>query len=375
MLTDTVLFLTYWYPHKDNSMAGIFVKKHAQAISLQRNIVVLAINITRDQRLYSKKIAVFRDEKNVETHQIHIGSRFHKLLFLILPFHYFILKRHIKQELLKDKKIGILHANILFPSSVIGYWLSKNFGWKFVITEHWSKISKFFRVSLYARSGKAAYNKAGAITCVSRFLARIVKEHTTNPNVGVVPNIIDSGDFYYDPQAKKNKKLTFIAVAHWGREKNPFYFLDALSQLSEEKKLPDFKVSIVGEGEKIPLMKSRNYGFEIDFKSQLNAARICQELNASHIFLHGSDFETFSVIIAEALMCGLPAVVSPIGIAPEVINPTNGFIAQNTVADWKEKIMLCYNTEYNHMAISEQLKGKYDMKAVGELFEGIYKSL
>ncbi len=371
----TTLFLTYWYPHKQNPMAGIFIKKHAQAIALQQPLLVLALNIIPGNSLYKKTFSIQSDEAAVETHQILVESRWYKFYYLLLPLHYLILKHHIRSHISHKTTISRIHANILFPCTIVGYWLSKTFGTKFLVTEHWSKINKFFKVSLYAPFGKKAYNRAGAITCVSGQLAKTVKTHSNNPKIVVVPNIIDSKEFYYDPSVTKNSQLTFIAVAHWGREKNPFYFLEALNELNNEKKISNFKVTIVGEGEKISLIKKAKYPFPIEFKSHLNPQQVRQELNASHIFLHGSDFETFSVIIAEALMCGLPSIVSPVGISEEVINERNGFIADNTVADWKNKILSCSQKNYDPKEISEQLKGKYDAETVAKLFIKLYREI
>lgn len=356
-------------------MAGIFIKKHAQAVAMHQDLVVLAFTLNPGKKLYQLEKTTFRDEAGIETHQLHIETRFYKLVYMLLPLHYLLLKRYIREHISTTRTISTVHANVLFPCGIVGYWLSKRLRAKFLISEHWSKVNKFFKVSLYAAFGKKAYAQASAITCVSGQLAKTVASHTRNPKVFIVPNVIDSREFYYDPGVQKKEQLSFIAVAHWGREKNPFLFLDALEQLQREKTLQNFQVTLVGEGPKITLVQQGTYSFKIEFKGRLSAPEVRQELNASHVFLHGSDFETFSVIIAEALMCGLPAIVSPVGISEEVINAANGFIAQNTVADWKEKIMRCVSTSYDARTIAEQLKGKYDLATVAAQFAAVYQSV
>jgi glycosyltransferase involved in cell wall biosynthesis len=133
-----------------------------------------------------------------------------------------------------------------------------------------------------------------------------------------------------------------------------------------------FRLVLVGTGFQIEYIKQKKYSFEIEYKGNLNPNELKTELNKSHVFLHGSDFETFSVIMAEALMCGLPSVVSPVGIANEVINGSNGFVTNNTSEDWQEKILKCAQTSYNNKLISEQLKNKYDSKIIAKLFSDIY---
>ena len=375
MKGGSIMFLTYWYPNKNNKSFGIFVKRHAHALMLKRSVILLSLHVAKGHTLFKKRVEVFTDEAGLATHQIYLESRFNKLLYVLLPLHFLILKRYLKNNLNPETKISAIHSNIIFPCSIVAYWLCKKFDLKLVITEHWTKVDKFFGRSLYGFLGKLAYNKAQAITCVSQQLADTVKKHTSNPAVYLVPNVIDTNEFYYDPLVTKAPILTFVAVAHWAQHKNPFYFLDALDELRTEKRLPDFRVVIIGNGEQLQKIKGKGYHFEIDFKYTLTANEICRELNAAHIFLHGSDFETFSVIIAEALMCGLPSVVSPVGIAPEVINATNGFVTNNTVTDWKEKIFACSRITYNNRQIAGQLKNKYDLATVGDLFSHVYEKV
>ena len=372
MQINNILFFSYWYRSKNNQNFAIFIKRHAHSLSERNKLLVLSINIIKGNHFYKKNIEVFFDEKNIETHQIHLESKFNKLLYVFLPLHYFILKRYIQCNLEMKNKFNIIHSNVLFPCGIVGYWLSKKFNYKHIITEHWSKIDKFFKVSLYKTIGKKTLNKSYTITCVSQLLKKTVQKHTTNQNIHVIPNVIDSSQFYYDTSIQKNNIFTFIAVANWTLPKNPFYFLNALQQIANEKSITNFKLVIVGSGILLENIKQLNYGFDIEYKGVLNPKKLKDELNKSNVFLHGSNYETFSVIIAEALMCCLPSVVSPVGIANEVINITNGFVTNNTVSDWKERILKCHLSSYNYTLISEQLRTKYDSQIVGKLFSEVY---
>jgi glycosyltransferase involved in cell wall biosynthesis len=226
---------------------------------------------------------------------------------------------------------------------------------------------------LFRFIAKKAYQSADAITCVSDQLQQTLKKYISGNNIHIIPNVIDTNEFYYDATIIKPAKLTFIAAAHWDQHKNPFYFLDALELLKTNNEVPDFKMLMAGEGKQLDKIKSKNYSFDIDYKGNLSGALLNETFNKSSIFLHGSDFETFSVVIAEALSCGLPSVVSPVGIAPEVIKVTNGFVTDNTVEDWKNKILACVNTQYNYQQISDAVKNRYSAISVSKMFDEVYK--
>jgi glycosyltransferase involved in cell wall biosynthesis len=372
MRHHSILLISYWYPNKSNKNFGIFVKRHARAIKENNKVVVLAVTVLKGKSLLKKTTEKTIDENGIETHHIYLESIFNKLLYVLLPLHFSVIKKYVLTQLTPAHTFDFVHSNVIFPCGIIGHRLAEMLKAKHVITEHWTRVDKFFSKSLYASAGKRALNEAYAITCVSETLKQTVQKYTSNNRLFVVPNVIDGSQFYYDHRIQKNARFTFIAVASWMPHKNPFYFLNALQALVNEKKMNDFKMVIVGKGGQIEQMKANNYSFDIDYTGSLSAEEIRVQLNKSHVFLHGSDYETFSVIIAEALLCGLPSVVSPYGIATEVINASNGFVTDNTATDWKNKILTCYQTTYNNALIADQLKGKYDIKPVGELMDRAY---
>lgn len=373
MSNKSILFFSYWYPNKANSSFGIFIKRHAQAIQVENNIQVLAISILKGPGLFKKSIAVYKDESGIQTHHLYLESSFNKLLYVLLPLHYLIAKKYIRKSIQPHFSFKIIHSNVLFPCAIVGYWLSKHFKTKHYISEHWSKIDKFFKRSIYAHSGKKTLESAQGISCVSELLAVTVRPHTGNPHIQIIPNVIDSTRFYYDASIQKNEVFTFIAVAHWTIPKNPFLYTEALKQLVVDKKIENFKLVLIGSGPLLDAIKEKDYPYPIEYKGNMDANDLRLELNKSHVFLHGSDYETFSVVIAEALMCGLPCLLSPVGIAKEVINADNGFVTDTTLKDWTEKLLIMRSATYYYHTISKSLGNRYDLQSVATAFSKMYK--
>lgn len=365
-----VLFLSYWYPTNRNKSAGVFVKRHAEAINIKSNIVVLHVDICKVTKLIYIESGSYHSEEGIETHFIKIGSIFYKLLYLMLPFHYHFIKRYYKFHF-AHRTFTHLHANVIFPAGIIGYWLSKRFKTSLIITEHWTKIEKFFKINLWGYFGKKAYNHAACITVVSERLKQTLIKYTTSP-IEIVPNVINSSEFNINENAVKEKLYTYIAVANWDQHKRPSFFLTALEELYRQGKIKNFKVILVGVGKQLQEIKNQNYSFQIEFPGVLSGQDLVSYFNKSHCFVHGSVFETFSVVIAEALQCGLPIVVSPVGIAEEVVSEINGCIA-NTHQEWMNALLKVYNTTYDRQKISQSILGRYDQLNISEKFHHIYK--
>jgi len=369
-----ILFFSFWYPNRYKNNYAIFVKRHAAAIATVFETEILAVHIVSSNTFFKKEYLIETNEQGIKTHHFYLQSKFYKLLYVLLPLQYLLIKKLIDKEIKPNFKFQVIHSNVIFPCGIVGYRLSKHYQCKHIITEHWSKIDKFFKVSLYQWMGKKALKTADAITCVSQNLKKTVDKYHQNKMCFVVPNVIDSSHFYVNSHLQKFPVYTFTAVAHWHAPKNPFYFLNALQELVNEKSIPAFKVILIGTGNLLDEVAQKNYAFTIETPGNLNPEQLSQHLNQCHAFLHGSDFETFSVVIIEALLCGIPCVVSPVGVANEVITSANGFIAANQVNDWKEKIKQLLLTKYDHENISKSIGNKYSLMSVGKQFETVYQT-
>lgn len=367
-----VLFFSYWYPNVYQTNFAIFAKRHAHALAKIYVTEVLAIHVHKNTSILKLKYQLEVDENELKTHHVYIGSFAYKLIYVLLPLQYLIIRFYIRKKIKANFNFNVIHSNVIFPCAIVGHWLSSKYNCKHVITEHWSKVDKFFRVSLYQSFARTALNEAQGITCVSEQLQKTLQKYHHNKKSFIVPNIVNTTRFYYDEKIDKYPKFTFTAVAHWHYPKNPFYFLEALKQLVEEGLLTNFNLVLVGKGIILDELLKQNYPFSIETKGNLSAKELMIHLNQSHVFLHGSDYETFSVVIVEALMCGIPVIVSPVGIANEVITQENGFIAINEVSDWKDKILNATQNKYVPLNISKSIGNRYSEIEVATRFKEVY---
>jgi glycosyltransferase involved in cell wall biosynthesis len=95
--------------------------------------------------------------------------------------------------------------------------------------------------------------------------------------------------------------------------------------------------------------------------------RIASELQRSTAFLHPSAYETFSVVCAEALCCGVPVLASAVGALPELITPASGRLVANTADAWSAALQqwLMDPPAWNYAAIARQAAARFSRQAVG----------
>lgn len=367
-----VLFISSWYPNSTNPLKGIFVKKHAEAIKKAGvEIEVLALTISYSNKLFEKKFSRTVDEAGITTHLIELNSRFYKFIHLDLILQFAYTKKYFYRKIKPNFSPDIIHSNVLFPAAILGYWLAKKENLPHIITEHWSKVDNFFKKSLYAKSGKKTYNESKNVTVVSEFLRKSISKHFQSPEkIKVVPNVVDTSVFSYKAK-QENSKLTFCCVAHWSGVKRPDLIYNALNSFSKNFGKP-IVLNVIGEGPLLNDLRNKKWNFEVNYLGNLDRSALAKQLQASDYFLHASDTETFSIVIAEALATGTPVVASNAGAIPELVNGGNGFICENEVEKWTNAIQEVSKQKFNHKKISEESQN-FGLEKIGNKFKEIYE--
>jgi glycosyltransferase involved in cell wall biosynthesis len=147
----------------------------------------------------------------------------------------------------------------------------------------------------------------------------------------VIPNMVDSSDFRVLPRRGRFRERFGIParanlVIHFGRIahiKGIKYSLRAIASLAES--FPDLVFAIAGgdtEGHRLELeLEADRLGIRnrLIFTGILGRADGIQALVDADVFVLSSHSENFGLAVVEAMMCGLPVVISDhVGIAPEV---------------------------------------------------------
>lgn len=111
-------------------------------------------------------------------------------------------------------------------------------------------------------------------------------------------------------------------------------------------KRPDIKLKIVGEGSQREVIeqKIREYNLEDDITitGRISSQEVRKELKDASIFVLSSVCESFSLVLCEAMECGLPSFSFDIEVGPKEIiqDGYNGFLIENrNIEKMSEKIL------------------------------------
>lgn len=347
------------------------MKKHAAAIAKSGvNIRVLSCVSFHSDQFFKKTVSYFVDENGIENTQIMVESRFFKL-FHILPF---LQRRLVEPEFRKmheKKKADILHSTIIFPSAILTYKIAKKYDLPHVITEHWTKIDKFMARSLFAKKAKLVYESAKCVTAVSLFLKENIEKYDRSGNVIRIPNVINNKVFYYRPKQTDPDKYTFTCVAQWNYPKRLDLIMHSLNSFTKSS-VKKVHLNVIGNGAMVNEFRKQKWSFTVDYLSNIPPENIAELIHTSDFFIHASDIETFSVVIAEALCTGTPVIASGNTAIVELINEQNGLLCENDLSKWETALQKIVQMKFDHEAIA-QIAGRFTDVKIGEMFKEMYE--
>jgi glycosyltransferase involved in cell wall biosynthesis len=376
-----VLFLSAWYPTYLNPNYGIFIREHAHAIKIAGNeIIVVAIVVNRSRKKYFEVITDDIDENGVRTIIIDIQTRYRDIIYHLIPFQYFKVRKVLKNRILPTFVPDIIHSNVIFPAGIIGNAISNSIHKPHVITEHWSKLKEFMNKPLLSSYGLASYENATKILPVSNFLkTRLVELFPTiSPTkFKVIGNIIDTEIFHYVEKENHQNEINFCAIAFWTKkripDKIPELFINALSELQNKLGIRCI-LTMIGGGDRIEELQElcSEKLLENIFLGFQNKNEIARVLQQSDFYVHASTIETFGIVIAEALHCGTPVICSNVGALPELVNSTNGILCDNTHLDWVKGIENALSKKFNYFEIAQDIKANFNFENIGRKINDIY---
>lgn len=337
-----ILHVTSWYPSLKSPKEALFVERHASSLEatnlIDQKIIHLSVNPGKFQ---------FRRERSHNASHLFLRLPFKKWLLIEL-ITFFILCIWLMK--VRVNKFDLINFHIAYPNLTFWHWIKRWIKPKVVITEHWSAYHFNFGLSKPPPRIQHIFGQNLPVIAVSQALMRDVKTFsgTSFPEY-IIPNIVDTSIFKIDKKIPR-QPLRFLMAAYWKKPKDPFLIIKAFKLFVEDH--PDANLVIGGFGpleeEMVKVVNDLALEVSVEFLGKLDSNGMAEEMQKATGFIHCSDYETFSVVCAEALSCGCPVIASNVGGIPEFVNQSNGILIENrTPLTLKNAIEKLVSTEWN----------------------------
>lgn len=341
-----VLFLTPWYPSEKDAMAGLFVLKHEQAVRAQ-----------------GCDVRVIHSQKWTDT-----WRQWRKLR---------------REGWMPD----VVQLNVIQKQGLLAFWLKKHWHIPYIIVEHWSgylpENGMFRQMSalkqhLYRRIAA----DAEIVMSVSQRHAQAMQECGIQAKKwGLIHNVVD--DFFFEENQlpitdDQSPIKTLLHVSCFDeRAKNVKGLLRAAKMLSEKRQ--DWRLVLVGTG--VDYAEVRTFADSLDipdgllvWTGELTPREVAEQMHKADALVLSSRYETYGVVLTEAVAANLPIISTPVGIAEEtdaLIVPQE--IAQNKPGRFAEFIeSTMWDTDrHTNKAMNAE---RFTSEAVGEKLKQVYDS-
>ena len=319
-----ILLLTSWYPSEVNPTLGNFVEKHADAAQTVSGVVVLyavaspscsEIKIDDRHRKGRREVVVYYPKSQVKTPIIaHYVKRKRFLNALRKGF-----------EKIDNTNFHLVYLNEAFPAGEFAIELLKKHKLPYILSEHWTgfldQTNRFTKLPFYVRAVyRRIFKHATKVMPVSEHLGRSLQKLGLINEFTVLPNVVNT-DYFFPPENKESSdKLRLLHVSSFDNDhKNVEGMLRAIQQVDR-----DFEFHIITEGPEKhvwdAIQRTNNDSSQFSVSSRCSPKEVGAAMREADLFVLFSNYETFSVVLAEAWMSGLPAIYTKCGGLTQIVD-------------------------------------------------------
>ncbi len=199
-----------------------------------------------------------------------------------------------------------------------------------IVSEHFSGFARESVHGTAALVGRRTFASADLVCPVSESLRATLEEGGWPGRFRVVPNSIDT-DLFVPPAVRSTVAPPRIAVvAALEPVKGVGHLVEAAAILG--RRGAEFRIEIAGSGSLRPVIAARARALELGdrlvLRGQQDRTGVVALLQGASFAVVPSEWETFSVVLGEAMACGLPVVATAVGGMPERIHAGNGILCR-----------------------------------------------
>jgi len=305
-----ILIISSWYPNKKQPFLGNFVQRQASLLS--RNFEVTVVNTEYSETESAQTVELTEQDGFKEVRVVHPRG---KGLIERRKF----LEKALDAGLDKVHNVDLVIGHVVIPKGLQFVQAKKYFNCPLILVEHASYYRPEIRKDrslVHKLILRKTRKKVDQIVAVSEFLRHDMHPDFQRHSISVIGNHVDTRLFNYTPK-KKSGVVKFLHVSTMDEKtKNPEGILCACKGLKENTS--DFQLTIVCD-EDVAQWKHLATQFGLDdqirFVGPLQWSELLPYYHEADAFLLFSDYESFSIVLAEAWMTGTPAITTPVGIA------------------------------------------------------------
>lgn len=395
-----ILHLLSWFPTPDDPTLGNFCVRMIDALPEDCHSVILSVC---DGKNMTKSFEVKEIPGAHHTHvQIYIRppkiNAIRKLKMLRM-YQYGL--KYIKKHFFNP---DLIHLHVTYPLGQVALLWKKLFGYKYVLTEHWTIYqpqNKDVLVGKLKRKIITIANNAELIMPVSLNLQRCMEGHGVNNRFQVIYNLVNTDMFTLrQTPCIDSNRTTFSRNDLQGSIKNDIHIWKKhilhISTLRDEaknfsgilrvierlrKQRDDFELHVIHDydaPEFKTFVKEHHLEDCVIFHGKKTSAEVAQAYQDADFFVLFSNFENLPCVIVEAFASGVPVLSTTVGGIAEIVSPERGILIPQGDEDallQGMNQMLDHSSEYDREAIRDYAIKTFAAQNIGQQIFEAYKEV
>ncbi len=388
ILPYRVLILPSWYQPD----GGTFFRDHAEALNSKEFEVHVLVNRTitfTGNSLNEILLSGRRSEKDENGVLVCRRSTLKWPKFEKWNLNRWIRKyiRHFEQYRVKHGLPDIMIVQSSIWAGAVAARLKKAFHIPYILVEHRGRFTEHLELSeeyfesWYIDYLKGAFNNANRLVCVSEALKNKISTISNIPvsEISTIPNLVDTEFFAPSGRTRELLPFIFLSAGILQHIKGFDILLGAFARFLEQND-GEFFLRIAGKGKDEKKLKkyAADLGIidRVSFLGKVSRERIKDEMQRSNVVVLPSRFESFGVVLIEAIATGCPIIATRSGGPESIVNKSNGFLVsvenEEELADAMERMYLSYEN-FNPEVIRNEAVEKYSSEYVCEKYRTLIR--
>lgn len=378
-----ILIIPSWYPEKAGDVGGSFFRE--QAIALQKRgykvgVIAPMLRSARDVNgLFTKPYgARYQNDEGVDTCRYH-AINIPKLPRLARERWVAIGLKLYNQYVKCHGTPDLIHVHSMLHGGFLAYSIKKKFNTPYVITEHSSAFSRNLVSKEILQELKPIIESSSCNIAVSNRFAKLLDDKTGVEKWIYVPNIA-SDDFLTHEVDPLEGGFKFINICLLNKNKKIDVLIRSFANSFKGNK--SVTLIIGGDGPERTyleqLAKELGVDEQVSFLGMLTRDRVKHEVAKSNAFVLSSEYETFGVVVVEALALGKPVIATKCGGPESIVTDEVGYLVDvNNVKEMSTAMVRLYRNKNNFDSeeIRQYCKDNFSEDAVINKLNTIYSSV
>lgn len=280
----------------------------------------------------------------------------------------------------------IIHAHSSLYGGILASVLNKKHNIPYIITEHSSRWARAeVSDSSLQNKAKIAYSYSSGNYAVSSDFAGKLNDIFKGLQFNVLHNVID-------PYLQRNVKpaelrqeddFVYLHIAEFKPVKDQLTLLSAFKEVVVNNNKVQLRIAGSGDLEKQLKEKVEKLGItdHVKFLGYLDRTQVLQELANCNCLVMCSLYETFGVVLIEAMLSGKPVIASSVGGALDIVSVETGKLVAPKDVKGLTEAMLNINSEYSkydseniHNYVVDKFGGDTFTKQLIDIYEEVVKN-